>query len=667
MTDVPCGRAEARLAIGDWSWIAHWGLVIGVFATMLAWSWFGWPDPLVDFGRELYVPWQILSGQVLYRDIAYFNGPLSAYFNAMVFAVLGVSLRSIVIVNLMLLAVLTWMVWRLIVWIADRFAATVACIVLLTVFAFIQLGGIGNYNFVTPYSHELTHGLVLSFVAIMCFGEFVRGGKKNPHPCPLPEYRERGKGAALDEHREVGKAAAHSERGEGQTGVGLPQCRQRRAGALWLMGAGLALGMVFLTKPEVFVAAVLALGTGIALHPPKPAARSLVGLALVVLAPILVAFLLLCLAMPEAEAIRGVLGAWVYLFNPRITGSEFYARVLGTHQLIWSIVYIVLACAVYAVALAMAGMLAMLRRRSADLVVAASAGMTLLVSFAFSLVNLNVWQGSLRGLTVVSPLLAVGSVLVAIRRRDAGNVMRAVMSVFAAALLAKIILNVTSFHYGFALAMPATLVALAAALSWAPQALHRRGGSRSTFRAALLPVVGLFVFVHLYVFGSAYSPARKTTTVASGGDAFRADPPGDRRGAAVNLMLRQLAELPQDATLVVVPEGVMINYLARRHNPTAYLSFMPPEVAMFGQARMLAALEGTEPDYVIVCHAAGLKEYGYQQFGRDFGREIVQWIDRHYDPVPLPYGQGYPFRLMRRKELNASAHRQTVAVHDHSE
>jgi len=393
----------------------------------------------------------------------------------------------------------------------------------------------------------------------------------------------------------------------------------------------------------------MALATGIALHRPMPAA-ALGGFAVAAVMPILSAVLLLATGMPEADAIRGVLGAWIYLFDSRITSSEFYARVIGTHELSWSLIYIAVACAAYAIILLVAARLATIRRRGTGLIALAVCSMSIPLAIAFNVLSLNVWQGSLRGLTVVSPLLAGGSVLSAIRTREPGRVLRAVMGVFAAALLAKIILNVTPFHYGFALAMPATLVAVAGALSWWPQALERRGGSRAVARAALLPVVGLFIFVHLYIFGSWYSPARKTTLVGSGPDAFRADPPGDRRGAALDLMLRQLAVLPADATLVVVPEGVMINYLARRENPTPYLSFMPPEVAMFGQTRMLAALDGTAPDYVIVSRVAGLKEYGYEQFGQDFGREILRWVHAHYNPVPLPYGQGYPFELMKRKE-----------------
>src|SRR5437868_11709522 len=82
-------QGKSKLVIGHWSFVGHWGLVIGVFVFMTAWTWFGWNDPVIDFGRELYVPLKITQGKVLYRDIAYFNGPLSPYFNALVFKVLG--------------------------------------------------------------------------------------------------------------------------------------------------------------------------------------------------------------------------------------------------------------------------------------------------------------------------------------------------------------------------------------------------------------------------------------------------------------------------------------------------------------------------------------------------------------------------------------------------
>ena len=61
---------------------------------MVGISWNKWPDLLVDFGRELYLPWQISEGAVLYRDLSYFNGPFSPYLNSIIFHFFGSNLIS---------------------------------------------------------------------------------------------------------------------------------------------------------------------------------------------------------------------------------------------------------------------------------------------------------------------------------------------------------------------------------------------------------------------------------------------------------------------------------------------------------------------------------------------------------------------------------------------
>src|SRR5690349_21280241 len=116
-------------------------LIAFAFIAMLAWTWGRWPDPIVDFGRELYVPWQLAQGKVLYRDVAYFNGPLSPYFNALLFRVLGVSLRTLVVVNIAIAACAVGMIWTLfrIASPRDLLAPTVAAMLFVTLFMSIQL------------------------------------------------------------------------------------------------------------------------------------------------------------------------------------------------------------------------------------------------------------------------------------------------------------------------------------------------------------------------------------------------------------------------------------------------------------------------------------------------------------------------------------------------
>ena len=45
---------------------------------------------LVDVGRETYIPWQMLEGKLLYKDLYNVYGPLGYQINALIFLIFGV-------------------------------------------------------------------------------------------------------------------------------------------------------------------------------------------------------------------------------------------------------------------------------------------------------------------------------------------------------------------------------------------------------------------------------------------------------------------------------------------------------------------------------------------------------------------------------------------------
>lgn len=225
--------------------------------------------------------------------------------------------------------------------------------------------------------------------------------------------------------------------------------------------------------------------------------------------------------------------------------------------------------------------------------------------------------------------------------------LRLAFALFAVLLAAKIGLRTTLAHYGFVLAMPCALLAVAALLDWIPRWVDARGGHGVLVRGATLGAIGALLLATHQITQSQHERHRQR--VGSGADAFLAD----SRGFHVNALLEQLDALPDDATLLVLPEGVMINYLARRRNPTPYLNFMPPELLLFGEEPIRQAFQLDPPDYVALVHKS-TREYGLPFFGVDYGRSLRAFVDGQYrlisriGDVPLTPDASFGITLHQR-------------------
>lgn len=606
-------RAQRRLSIpalssifraGPAAWVGPL-LLIATGIALATWTWGAWPDPFIDFGRELYVPWQIASGQaVLYRDIAWFNGPLSPHVNALWFRLFGTGLRTLVFVNLALLAVTTALLYRLLAVMADRFAATLACLTFLLVFAFGQYVGVANYNYVCPYSHEVTHGLLLTLVSLNA----------------LVTWRKQGR-------------------------------------RVWIVVSGLAVGLAFLTKAEPFLAALASGGVGLALFardrndPGRARIAMLWGGA--VLLPVLGAFALLSSALGVGAAAAGVVGSWPYVVDGDLTGLPFYRLGMGLDRP-WFRIGELAAWALggAAILLPVAGLALLTRGRAA---LGRVLPVAVLVSVGGGLLWLRPeidWLSAARPVplfVVVIGLVAMGWRLRTPGESSGANAAVVAFSVAALVFDLKMILNTRVYHYGFVLAAPGTLLILVALTGWIPVWLRRRGANRQIFDAAVLALVAIGVVQHLMITREYLD--RKTYAAGRGADRFRADLRGAFLERAVEIVD---GRTPAGTTLAVLPEGVMLNYLTRRVNPTPYINFMPPEFLIFGEAAMLDALERTTPDWIALVHK-DTREYGVRFFGRDFGRSIFAWIQRAYEPVEKlggrPFAPETPFgvQLLRRK------------------
>ncbi len=576
--------------------------------AMLIWTWRAWPDVLVDFGRELYVPWRLAEGAVLYRDLAYLNGPLSPYWNSLWFRVAGPSFLTLACANLVALLALTALLYVVLSRIGGRLAATLAGMAFFPLFAFGDIGPRGNYTFVAPYSHDLTHGIVLSLAGIYC----------------LQRYQD---------------------------------TRRRN----WVGSAGLAVGLLYLTKVEVFVAGALAIlvGLTVTVWRERPARPRLAELAIAFAAgaaiPIVLAFACFAMVMPVARTLREPLGHWLLAWRTDIPALLFYREGLGTSETGLSLRALLIATGWYAAVLAPAAAVALALRRPGPHRSTMAAALFLATAVAIGVQWWRIaWVDVGRPLPLVMAAIAVAwAAILAVRSRAATDDRIALclaMAVFALALLMKMILNARIYHYGFALAMPAVLIFVVALVDWIPAAIDRFGGYGRAFRAVGVAALLVTTLAHLYP--THRELGRRTVAVGNGSDAFMAD----SRGTFVDEALRALqSRAGPGRTLAVLPEGVMINFLARRPNPTPYFVFVPLEMALYGEERIMASFVANPADYVMLVHR-DTSEYGVQYFGRDYAQRLYAWITDNYRPVAqigaAPFTDGrFGIRLLRRRGL----------------
>jgi Dolichyl-phosphate-mannose-protein mannosyltransferase len=573
---IPTGRPDRHV---------HPAVILAVhvlvFTGLLWWSWRKWPDPLIDFGRELYVPWQITRGRVLYRDIASLFGPLSPYLNALWFKLFGASVMTLAACNLVIFAATVYGIYRLVRIATDRITATAASLATLLLFGFSQYLPVGNFNFVTPYSHEATHGLALSVGLLVCLQLAIATRSRVSHAI-----------------------------------------------------AGACFGLVILTKPETSAAAAAGVAAGwigvsqLGDRDRRDLAWSVPLFVAFAAVPPILFFFYFVAHMQAADALRAVGGAWTSAMNPAIASNQYYLHGMGLDHAARNALRQLLIFVSFLLFIGAAAAVSWTNGKRRLLRVG------LLVVGVFLLRD--------RPLALALPLITLTVLVTAVLvfrhlrtdRDDAIRLLSLIMwSTFALVLLAKMGLSARLVHYGFYLALPATVAAIVLTCWLTPRLLDAWSGGRAGRGFRQIALWMLVAAIGPYVGLSQGWYRTKVLPVSSGADRFFASTaPGYWQGAAVRDVLQHLQRIDgATATLAVLPEGVMLNFLLRRDSPLRVVNLMPPELLAFGEEDVLQSLQTAPPDFVLLVHK-DTSEYGYPLFGTDrrYGLRILTWVRAHY-------------------------------------
>ena len=580
-------------------------VVIGSY--MLRLSWFKWPDVLVDYGRELYVPWQITQGKVLYADINHLYGPLSHYFNALLFQIFGTGISTLAYFNIVITILITSIIYTLIKSSFGDLIATIAGICFLVIFAFSQYTGYSNYNFICPYSHEITYGIFLFFLALFILKKYLV-----------------------------------------------------EPSLIYTALIGFILGLIFLTKVEIFIAAFISFLSGFIfifwqLKPLYPR-KYLLNLILFFFLPIILFFIYFSLHMPLIDAFNSIIASYRNIFIDTLANNIYYQHISGFDNPSQSISLMIKYTFGYLIFFIFIGLISYLFTRLSQkklaygIIVIISALIILFIFFGLFPIN---WIAIARPYPVFILLLLSFLINNLIKNREdkilvAQYLPFVLLVLFSLLLLLKMILNVRLYHYGFALAMPASLVMIILLLYYLP-ALISRWGNKTVF----MGFTGLFIFLALlfYFNKTMHFYYAKNYPISEGRDRFLTF---SNPGLIVNEALGQISKLMSaNDTLVVMPDGVMLNYLSRKRNPSRYFEFTPNFVEATGEEKIINEFSLNPPSFIILSKK-DTSEHGAKYFGANYAHNIYSWIINNYDKVsalgdPTLTGEDYGIIIYKKK------------------
>ncbi len=141
------------------------GLLTVIAVIALAQSWRRWLDPIIDTGRDLYIPEQLLAGGKLDRDIRYQYPPLAPHLLAGITAIIGHSLAAYIAIGIAQSAAVAAGLWLAL----RRAAGEIAAFAATLMFVALSFCGASTWgaNFIFPYAYASTIGMALLIAALV--------------------------------------------------------------------------------------------------------------------------------------------------------------------------------------------------------------------------------------------------------------------------------------------------------------------------------------------------------------------------------------------------------------------------------------------------------------------------------------------------------------------
>jgi hypothetical protein len=578
-----------------WIWdVLSLLLLAAMVSYFLKISWRKWPDPIVDSGPQLYALWQVSEGAQPYHDFLWNYGPFSLCLNAALFKMFGPGLMVLVAANLVFYALIFAMGYWACRMAWGRLGAFAAMAVFVSVFSFSHLLGVGNYNFVTPYAAEASHGIALMLATVLILGKW---------------------------------------------------CRNKSWKLAFLLG--LCGGLATVMKPEFMLAGAVLGMAAIVLrwrHGLRLSLAEILCIAFGIVLPTLGFTLWFARGEPFTQAFIDASQAWWLVLVAHMgEGNIQQVHFIGFDHPsanIWKeVIWCTGAIGVMAV-LWLMGRVVNRARVASNYIWDAIVLLVLFGAVVVECVRNPEWFAAVnKGWISVGwclpGLIAIIFVMVVIRitrgwwaspQMTERNVMALLLVLLAGTMLARMFLFPRIYHFGFFQAALAAMVVSAAMVSELPRWTGEGAVGRFVTAAVCLLVLGWCCGA--IAAKSNAIRADQTEAVGQGPDRFYTTTRMiDGTGALVNWAAVRMSSTPTNAEVLVLPEGAMINYLSRRKSPNSTMLRESEE-------KFVEQLRRNPPEYVVLI-SREVKEFGLTRYGArgNPGEYLVPWVGENYKSV----------------------------------
>ena len=124
---------------------------------------------LIDTGREFYIPSQMLTGSVLYKNIYNIYGPLSYQINALLFMIFGQSIKVLYIAGLICSYIITITTYLL----SREFLNKILSVLLSVLIISSLVFGTFLYNSVITYSYAIIYALCAFILSLLFLIKYI--------------------------------------------------------------------------------------------------------------------------------------------------------------------------------------------------------------------------------------------------------------------------------------------------------------------------------------------------------------------------------------------------------------------------------------------------------------------------------------------------------------